>query len=53
LGVHATAAWSQTLFVPPSVDLLGLNLTVQSWTLGSPSLLPAETSNGVALVIGP
>jgi ELWxxDGT repeat protein len=51
LGVTATQSWSLSFPLPSSPGLVGANLNLQSWTLGSP-VFPADTSNGLRVVLG-
>ncbi|MDF1800427.1 MAG: hypothetical protein P1V81_14710, partial [Planctomycetota bacterium] len=52
LSATVTESWSVSLPVPATPGLAGLAMTLQSWTLVGPGLLPAETSNGLAFVLG-
>jgi ELWxxDGT repeat protein len=52
LAVTTSASWTFTSPLPAIPALAGAQFTLQSWTLEGPTLFPAETSNGLTIVLG-
>jgi len=52
LTTTATSNWTYTTALPATPALAGAKFTLQSWTLKGPTALPAETSNGLTIVLG-
>jgi len=51
MSASSQATWTTTVQVPATPSLIGAQVNLQMWSL-PPGLLPADTSNGLRLVLG-